>query len=119
VEKGWPTGTKSSRCIHGWAREEEGVTGGEVPTATEAAVGRSSSARSFLVRRVAKLRPNSCSRRRRSYWDGRIRRRRGGGKGSTATGSHRRRVEQRRPGSGEGLASGWGRRASAWCGEAS
>jgi hypothetical protein len=95
------------------------VTGGEVPTATKAAAGRSSSARSFPARRVAKLQPNSCSRRRRSYWDGRIGRRRGGGKGSTATGSHRRRVERRRPGSGEGLASGWGHRASAWCGEAS
>jgi hypothetical protein len=119
VEKGWPMGTRSSRHIHGWAWEEEGVTGGEVPTATEAAAERSSPARGFPARRVAKLGPNSCRRRRRSYWDGQIRRRRGGGKGSTATGSHRRRVERRRQGSGEGLASGWGRRASAWCGEAS
>jgi hypothetical protein len=94
VEKGWPTGTCSSRRIHGWAWEEEGVTGGEVPTATEAAAERSSSARGFSVRRVAKLEPNSCSRRRRSYWDGQIGRRRGGGKGSTAIGSHRRRVER-------------------------
>jgi hypothetical protein len=77
------------------------VTGGEVPTATEVAAERSLSARGFPVRRVAKLGPNSCSRRRRSYWDGRIGRRRGGGKGSTVTGSHRRRVEQRRPGSGK------------------
>jgi hypothetical protein len=95
------------------------VTGGEVPTATEAAAERSSSARSFPARRVAKLGPNSCSRRRRSYWDGQIGRRMGGGKGSMATGSHRRRVERRRPGSSEGLASGWGCRALAWLGEAS
>jgi hypothetical protein len=95
------------------------VTGGEVPTATKAAAERSSSVRGFPARRVAKLGPNSCSRRRRSYWDGRIGWRRGGGKDSTAIGSHRRRVERRRPGSGEGLASGWGRRASAWRGEAS
>jgi hypothetical protein len=95
------------------------VTGGEVPMATEAAAGRSSSARSFPARMVAKLGPNSCSRRRRSYWGGQIGSRRGGGKGSTAIGSHRRRVERRRPGSSEGLASRWGRRASAWRDEAS
>jgi hypothetical protein len=95
-----------------------GVTGGEIPTATEAAAERSSSARGFPARRVAKLGPNSCSRRRRSYWDGWFGRRRGGGKGSMATGSHRRRVERRRLGSGEGLASGWGRKALAWSGEA-
>jgi hypothetical protein len=95
------------------------VTGGEVPMATEAVAERSSSARGFPARRVAKLGPNSCSRTRGSYWGGRIGPRRGGGKGSTATGSHRRRVERRRPGSGEGLALGWGHRASAWCGEAS
>jgi hypothetical protein len=95
------------------------MAGREVPTAAEAAAERSLSARGFPARRVAKLGPNSCSKRRRSYWDGQIGRRRGGGKGSTATGSHRRRVERRRSGSDEGLASGWGRRASAWLGEAS
>jgi hypothetical protein len=95
------------------------VTGGKVPTATEAAAERSSSARGFPARRVARLGPNSCSRMRGSCWGGRIGWRRGGGKGLTAIGSDRRRVERRRPGSGEGLASGWGRRASAWHGEAS
>jgi hypothetical protein len=69
------------------------MTGGEVPTATEAAAERSSSARGFPAKRVVKLRPNSYSGRRRSYLGGRIRQRMGGGRGSTATGSHRRRVE--------------------------
>jgi hypothetical protein len=45
----------SSQCIHGWAWEEEGVTGGEVPTAIEAAVERSSSARGFPARKMAKI----------------------------------------------------------------
>jgi hypothetical protein len=65
------------------------MAGGEVPTAAEAAARRSSSARGFPARRVAKLRPNSCSRMRGSYWGGRIRQRKGGGRGSTATGAYR------------------------------
>jgi hypothetical protein len=48
------------------------MTGGEVPTAAEAAVRRSSSARGFAARKVAKLGSDSCSRRRGSYWGGRI-----------------------------------------------
>jgi hypothetical protein len=64
------------------------MAGDGVPTAAEVAARRSSSAKGFPARRVAKLGPNSCSRRRRSYWDGRIGWRRGGGKVSTATGSH-------------------------------
>jgi hypothetical protein len=95
------------------------MTGGGVPTMAEAAAWRSSSARGFPVRKTAKLWSNSCSRRRGSYWGGRIGRRRGGGRGSTVTGAHRRGGECRRPGSGEELASGWGRRALAWSGEAS
>jgi hypothetical protein len=113
VEKGWSTGTKSSRRIHGWAWEEEGVTGGETSTMAEAAAKRSSSTRGFMARRAARLGSNSYSRRRVSYWGGRIRRRKGEGRGSTVIGAHRRRGERRRPDSGEGLASGWGRRASA------
>jgi hypothetical protein len=45
---------------------------GGVPTAAEAAARRSSSARGFLARRAAKLGSISCSRRRGSYWGGRI-----------------------------------------------
>jgi hypothetical protein len=63
---------------------------GGVPMAAEAAARRSSSARGFPVRRAAKLESNSCSRRRGSYWSGRIGRRRGEGRGSTVTGAHRR-----------------------------
>jgi hypothetical protein len=66
VEKGWSTGTRSSWRIHGWAWEEEGMAEGGVSTATEATAERSSSARGFPARRVAKLGPNSCGRRRRS-----------------------------------------------------
>jgi hypothetical protein len=112
VEKGWPTGTRSSRCIHGWAWEEEGVTGGEVPTATEAAAERSSSVRGFPARRVAKLGPNSCSRMRGSCWGGQIGRRKGGGRGSTATGAYRRGGDRRRGSSGGGPATGDGLGAS-------
>jgi hypothetical protein len=43
------------------------VTGGGVPTAAEAAVRRSSSARGFPARRAAKLWSNSCSRRRGTF----------------------------------------------------
>jgi hypothetical protein len=67
VEKGWPTSIRSSRRIQGWAWEEEGVTGGAVPTAAEAAATRSSSARGFPARRVVKLWSNSCGRRRGSF----------------------------------------------------
>jgi hypothetical protein len=90
VEKDWPTGTRGSRHIDGWTWEEDLVTGGEVPTATEAAAERSSSARGFSARTVAKLGPGSCNRTRGSCWGGRIGRRRGGGKGSTVTGAYRR-----------------------------
>jgi hypothetical protein len=71
------------------------MTGGEVPTAAEAAAWSSSSARGFPVRKVAKLGSDSCSRRRKSYWGGRIGRRRGGGRGSTVTGAYRRGGERR------------------------
>jgi hypothetical protein len=112
VEKGWPTGTRGSRRIHGWTWEEEGVTGGDVPTATEAAAERSSSARGFAVRRVTKLGPGSCSRMRGSCWGGRIGWRRGGDKGSTATGAYRRRGDRRQGSSGGGPAMGSGLVAS-------
>jgi hypothetical protein len=108
VKKGWSTGTRSSRRIHGWAWEEEGMAGGVVPTAAETAAERSSSARGFPARRVAKLRPNSYSRRRGSCWGGRIGRRKGGGRGSTATGAYRRRGERRRGSFGGGPATGSG-----------
>jgi hypothetical protein len=87
--------------------------------AAEAAARRSSSARGFPVRKAAKLRSDSCSRRRGSDWGGWIGWRRGRGRGSMATGAYRRGGERRRLGSGEGLTSGWGHRASAWSGEAS
>jgi hypothetical protein len=88
------------------------VTGGEVPTATEAAAERSSSARGFPASRVAKLGPNSCSRMRGSCWGGRIGRRKGGGRGSTAVGACRRGGDRRRGSSGEGPAMGGGLGAS-------
>jgi hypothetical protein len=96
--------SRGSRRIHRWTWE--GVTGGEVPTATEAAAERSSSARGFPARRAARLGPGSCSRTRGSYWGGRIGRRRGRGKGSTATGAYRRGGDRRRCSSGGGLATG-------------
>jgi hypothetical protein len=95
------------------------MAGGVIPTVAEAAAEGSSSARGFPARRAVKPGPNSCSRRRGSCWGGRIGWRRGRGKGSTVIGAYRREGERRRPGSGEGLTSGWGRRASAWRGEAS
>jgi hypothetical protein len=64
------------------------MAGGGVPTATEVAAERSSSARGFPARRVAKLGPNSCSRRRGSCWGGWIGRRKGRGRGSTAIGAY-------------------------------
>jgi hypothetical protein len=45
VEKSWSTGTRSSRRFHGWPWEEEGMAGGEVPTAAETAAEGSSSVR--------------------------------------------------------------------------
>jgi hypothetical protein len=89
VEKEWSVSIRSSRrtCRRSW--EGEGMTGGGVPTAVEAAARRSSSARGFPVRKAAKLGSDSCSRRRGSDWGGRIGRRRGGGRGSTVTGAHR------------------------------
>jgi hypothetical protein len=50
VEKNWPTSIRSSRRIQGWAWEEEGVTGGGMPTAAEATARRGSSARGFPAR---------------------------------------------------------------------
>jgi hypothetical protein len=47
VEKDWSTGTRSSRRIHGWAWEKEGMAGGVVPTVAEAAAEGSSSVRGF------------------------------------------------------------------------
>jgi hypothetical protein len=90
VEKGWSTGTRSSRRIHGWAWEEEGMAGGVIPMVAVAAAEGSSSARGFPARRMAKLGLDSCSRTRECCWGGRIRPRRGGGKGSTATGAYQR-----------------------------
>jgi hypothetical protein len=66
------------------------MAGGGVPTAAEAAAWWSSSARGFLARKAAKLGSDICSRRRGSYWGGRIGRRRAGGRGSTATEAYRR-----------------------------
>jgi hypothetical protein len=66
------------------------MAGGGVPTVAEAAARRSSSARGFPARKAAKLGSDSYSRRRGSYWGGRIGRRRGGGRGSTATEAYRR-----------------------------
>jgi hypothetical protein len=43
---------------------------------------------------------------------------RGEGRASMATGAYGRGGDRRRPDSGEGLALGWGHRASAWSGEA-
>jgi hypothetical protein len=40
VEKNWPMSIRSSRRIQGWAWEEEGVTGGGMPTAAEAVARR-------------------------------------------------------------------------------
>jgi hypothetical protein len=90
VEKGWSTGTRSSRRIQGWAWEEERVTGGEFPTVAEAAAEGSSSAGGFPARRVVKSWFSSCSKRRGSYWGSWIGRRRCGRTGSTKTGAHRR-----------------------------
>jgi hypothetical protein len=94
------------------------VAGGGVPTAAEAAARRSSSARGFPSRRAAKLGSISYSRRRGSYWGGRIGRRRGEGRGSTATGAHRRGGKRRRGGSGGSPATRSGLGASVRRGEA-
>jgi hypothetical protein len=94
------------------------MTGGGVPTAAEAAAEGSSSARRFPMRRRAKLVLDSCSRMRRSYWDGRIGQRRGGGRGSTTTVA-RRGGNRRRGSSGGGPAMGGGMGASMRRGEAS
>jgi hypothetical protein len=88
------------------------MAGGGVPTAAEAAAEGSSSARRFPARRRAKLRLDSCSRMRRSYWDGRIGQRRGAGRGSTATGAYQRGGNRRRGSSGGGPATGSGLGAS-------
>jgi hypothetical protein len=99
-------GTRSSQRIHEWPWEEVGMAGGEVPTVAEAAAEGSSSARRFPARRMAKLGLDSCSRMRRSYWDGRIGQRRGGGRGSTATGAYQRGGNRWRGSSGGGPATG-------------
>jgi hypothetical protein len=88
------------------------MAGGGVPTAAEAAARRSSSARGFPVRKAAKLGPDSCSRMRGSCWGGRIGRRKGGGRGLTATGAYRRGGDRRRGSSGGGPGTGGGLGAS-------
>jgi hypothetical protein len=112
VEKDWSTRTRSSRRIHGWAWEEEGMAGGVVPTVAEAAAEGSSSARGFPTRRMVKIGLDSCSRTRGSFWGGRFGRRRGGGTGSTATGAYQRGGNQRRGSFGLGPATGGGLGAS-------
>jgi hypothetical protein len=112
VEKGLSTGTRSSRRIHGWPWKEEGMAGGEVPTAAEAAAEGSSSARGFPARRMVKPGPNSWSRTRGSCWGSRIGRRRDGGKDSMATGAYRRREDRQRGSSGGGPATRGGLGAS-------
>jgi hypothetical protein len=82
------------------------MAGGVVPTEAEAAAEGSSSARGFPARKMAKLRPDSCSRTRESFWGGRFGRRRGGGTGSTAIGAYRRGGDRRRGSSGGGPATG-------------
>jgi hypothetical protein len=95
------------------------MAGGGVPTAAETAARRSSSARGFPARRAAKLGSNSCSKRRGSYWGGRIGWRRGGGRGSTVTGAYQRGGERRRGGSGGSPATRSGLGALVRRGEAS
>jgi hypothetical protein len=55
VEKNWPVSIRSSRCVQGWAWEEEGVTGSGMPMAAEVAARRGSLARGFPVRKAAKF----------------------------------------------------------------
>jgi hypothetical protein len=55
VEKEWSASIRSSRRTFWWSWEGEGMTGGGVPTAAEAAAEGSSSAKDFLTRRAAKL----------------------------------------------------------------
>jgi hypothetical protein len=88
------------------------MAGGVFPIVAEAASEGSSSARGFPTRKVAKLGLNSCSRTRGSCWDGRIGRRKGGGKCSTVTGAYRRGGDRRRGSSGGGPAMGSGLGAS-------
>jgi hypothetical protein len=88
------------------------MTGGVIPMVAKAAAEGSSSARGFPARKMAKLGLDSYSRTRGSCWGDRIRRRRGGGKGSTATGAYRRGGDRRRGSSGGGLATGSGLGAS-------
>jgi hypothetical protein len=88
------------------------MTGGGVPMAAKAVVEGSSSARGFPARKMAKLGIDSCSRTRGRCWGGRIGRRRGGGKGSTATGAYRRGGDRRRGSSSGGPATGSGLGAS-------
>jgi hypothetical protein len=64
VEKEWSASIRGSRRTFWGSWEGEGMTGGGVPTAAEAAAEGSSSVRGFPARRAAKLGSNSCSRRR-------------------------------------------------------
>jgi hypothetical protein len=84
LEEKWSASFKSSRRTCWGLRKGEGMVGGGVPTAAEAAAEGRSSARGFPARRRAKLELDSCRRMRGSYWSSRIGRRRGGDKGSTA-----------------------------------
>jgi hypothetical protein len=84
LEEEWSTGFRSSRRTFWRSWEGEGMIGGGVPTAAEAAAEGRLSARGFPARRRVKLGLDSCRRMRGSYWSSRIGRRRGGGKSSMA-----------------------------------
>jgi hypothetical protein len=90
VEKERPASTRSSRRTFWRSWEGEGMTGGGVPTAAEAAARGASSVRGFSTRNAAKFWSSSCSRRRESHWGGWIGRKRGGGMGLTGIEAHRR-----------------------------
>jgi hypothetical protein len=108
LEEEWSASTSRSRrtCWGSW--EGEGMTGGGVPTAAEAAAEGCSLARGFPARRRAKLGLDNCRRMRGSYGSSRIGWRRGKGSSSTVTGAYRRRGERRRGSSSGGPATGSG-----------
>jgi hypothetical protein len=67
VEKERPASTRSSRRTFWRSWEREGMTGGGVRTAAEAAARRGLLVRGFSVRKAAKFWSSSYSRRRGSY----------------------------------------------------
>jgi hypothetical protein len=73
VEKVWSASIRSSRRTFWGSLEGEGMTGGGVPTAAEAAAEGSSSARGFRRGSGAMLRSRSCNKRRGA--EGGVRRR--------------------------------------------